>query len=192
MDDNTYGLSGKQLRAAWLSAEDALSNERIAEEVGVSRSTLQEWKKMPTFMSAVRDRVQELDESVSQLQFAKRRERIRALEEMAQDYITIRNERAEWFAKHAKRIPGGRTGRIVKQDKVIGTGKSAVKTTEYVVDRQTDEGFKATLKQIAQERGEWSEKRELSGPNGLPLLPIVEVTVVQPDMTPRDDEIEDA
>lgn len=171
-------LSAKQLKAAALVGEDALTNERIATECGITLSTLYKWKTERPFQEAVRKKVQELDDAVSQLQFAKRRERIRALDQMAQDYVTLVEERAAWFTENEPDIPGGRTGRIVRQERVLGSGKSQVRTTEYVLDKALDQGLRDTFVHIAKERGEWSDgRRELTGPNGTPLLPIIEIEV---------------
>jgi hypothetical protein len=186
-------LSAKQLKAAALVGEDALSNARIAAECGISTSTLDKWKQDRQFQDAVRKKVQELDDAVSQLQYAKRRERIRALDDMARDYVTIAEERAAWFAINDPDVPGGRTGRIVRQERVLGSGKGQVRTTEYVLDKALDQGLRDTFVHIAKERGEWSDgRRELSGPNGTPLLPIIEIEVHKqtspPDIDGDDDD----
>lgn len=180
-------LSVRQLKAAVLLGEDSLSIARIAEEVGVSDVTIYNWKKLPHFMDAVRAKVRELDEATSQLRFAKRRERIAALEQMAEDHLTIMRERAEWFAANDPEVPGGRTGRVIRQEKVIGIGKQQKQVTEYVEDKGLDQNFRETLIHIAKERGEWSEKRELSGPNGLPLLPIIELRIEEPPKTEEEE-----
>lgn len=185
----TKQLTSKQRKAAMLVAEDAMTNARIAEECGVSEPTIYYWKRDPEFARVVREKVQQLDEAVSQLRFAKRRERIRALNEQAEDYLTIIQERADWFAQNDADVPGGRTGRIVRQERVIGTGKAATKTVEYVIDKGLEAQFDAVLVHLAKERGEWSDgRRELTGPNGTPLLPIVEIEVVKQMSPPIDDD----
>lgn len=184
-------LTAKQLKAAGLVAEDTMPDIRIAEECKVSRTTLHNWKQLPAFQVAVREKVQELDDAVSQLRFAKRRERIRALNEQAQDYLTIVQERGQWFADNEPDVPGGRTGRIVRTERVIGVGKAAQVTVEYELDRGLESQFDSVLVQIAKERGEWSEKRELTGAGGSPLLPIVEIEVRKASAPPDDDDDDD-
>lgn len=182
-------LTAKQLKAATLVAEDTLSNQRIAEECKVTRQTIDNWKKLPAFQNAVRQKTQELDDAVSQLRFAKRRERIRALNEQAEDYLTIVSERGSWFAQHEPDVPGGRTGRIVRTERVIGVGKAAQVTVEYELDKGLESQFDSVLVQLAKERGEWSDgKRELTGPNGSPLLPIIEIEVHKAGRPPDDDD----
>lgn len=182
-------LTAKQLKAATLVAEDTLSNQRIAEECKVTRQTIDNWKKLPAFQNAVRQKTQELDDAVSQLRFAKRRERIRALNEQAEDYLTIVSERGSWFAANEPDVPGGRTGRIVRTERVIGVGKAAQVTVEYELDKGLESQFDSVLVQLAKERGEWSDgKRELTGPNGSPLLPIIEIEVHKAGRPPDDDD----
>lgn len=178
-------LTAKQMKAAVLVAEDAISNERIAEECGVSSKTLYNWKLLPEFQAVVREKTQELDDAVSQLQFAKRRGRLEALNAQATDYQTIVKERAEWFGRHEPDVPGGKTGRIIRQEKVIGTGRNAVATTEYALDKGLEAQFDNVLVQIARERGEWLDKRELTGANGTPLVPITEIVVNLPTAPPE-------
>lgn len=182
-------LTGRQLKAAVLVAEDALSNKRIAEECAISEQTLLNWKKLPLFMTVVREKTQALDDAVSQLRFAKRRNRIEALDAMAADYLQIIAERAAWYGENYPGTPGGKTGRIVMQEKIIGTGRNATQTVEHVLDKGLDDGLRNTLIHIAKERGEWSDgKRELTGPNGTPLLPIIEIEVFKQMQPPANDD----
>lgn len=177
----SWTWTGQRIKAAQLVAEDALSNERIAEEVGIHLSTFKAWKQVPEFESRVREIVQELDEAVSQLRFAKRRERIRALNEQAEDYVQIRKERSAYFAEKFPNVPGGRTGRLVHREEWVGTAKDGHMVDVFEVDGGTDKLFDSVLIQIAKERNEWTEgKRELTGPNGTPLLPIVEIEITHP------------
>lgn len=184
-------LSAIQRKAAALVAEDTLNYERIAEECGVNVSSVYNWKKREDFMALVREHVQRLDEAVSQLRFAKRRERVRALNDQAQDYLQIVEERSRYYADEEnglQHVPGGKTGRIIRQVKIIGTGSNAQRIEEFVFDKALDSQFQSTLEHIAKERGEWSEKRELSGPNGTPLLPIIEIRVTEPKKAVDNDD----
>lgn len=192
LNSHKPGLSAKQLKAALLVGEDSMSVARIAEECGVSERIIHKWKLNPEFMDAVRQKVRELDEATSQFRFAKRRGRIAALEQMAEDHLTIMAERAAWFAENDPEVPGGRTGRIIKRIKVIGVGKNSTQVTEYEEDKGLDSNFRDTIKQIAQERGEWSDKKEVSGPNGMPLLPIIELRIREPEPVKDDPDAEDA
>lgn len=206
-----FNWTGQKLKAAQLLAEDTMSKTRIAEECGCALVTLKKWRNEPAFQDRVREIVQALDEEVSQLRFAKRRERIRALDEMANDLLTIRNERGAAFAEAGtyvtdpvtgqtvfvpnpdiQAVPGGKTGRIIRQEKQIGAGRSAQSVIEYAYDSSVDKAFRDTLVHIAKERGEWSDgRREITGPNGTPLLPIREIVVQVPAGFEDDDETDD-
>ena len=188
MDFRYAGLTAKQLRAAGLLAEDVLPDERIAEEVGISRKTLHNWKQEEEFRNAVRDKIAELDAAVSRYQFVKRRNRIALMNRQVEDYNQIVQERADWFTQNDPDVPGGKTGRIVKQVKQIGVGKAAELVEEYVLDKGLETQIQATLKQIAQERGEWTEKREHTGPGGTPLIPITEIVIAKQAAPPDDDD----
>lgn len=178
--DNRYpNLSGKQIKAAWLLAEDSMPDTRIAEECGIAPTTLYQWKKIPEFDQAKRDRIRQLDDAVSQLQFVKRRNRLDVLNDQLKDYLQIREERAKWYLDNDPEIPGGKTGRLTRTIKVIGVGKAAQRIEEHALDKALESQIQATLKHIAQERGEWTEKREVTGADGAPLIPIVEIEVLK-------------
>jgi hypothetical protein len=61
--------------------------------------------------------------------------------------------------------PGVETGLLVKTVKQVGK----VLEEEWAVDTGLLSEMRATEKQVAQELGEWTEKRELSGKDGAPL-----------------------
>lgn len=187
---NSYKARYHNLKhaAALLIAEDKLGDRRIAEELGISIGTLFNWKKKPELQELIRERQVELDEAVSRYRFAKRRERVEALNEMAEDYLIIREERANWYLQNAPDIPGGKTGRLVRSEKWIGQGKNAIQVVEHVLDKAADDAFRNTLIQIAKERGEWSDKKEISGPNGSAMLAIVEIEVHKQMSPPADDD----
>ena len=55
---------GKQENAARLVAEDDLPDEKIAEAVGIARSTLSEWKLLPEFKVRVAEHVAEITHQI--------------------------------------------------------------------------------------------------------------------------------
>lgn len=92
----------------------------------------------------------------------------------------IRQERAadEWLSD----VPGGRTGFVVKQLKNVKhhfvpdpddeEGKESsmlMETWESAVDTGHLKEFRELEKQAAQDTGQWTEKREVSGPGGEPF-----------------------
>lgn len=177
-------LTIKQLAAAVMVAEASMTRARIAEEVGIAESLLYKWLKLPAFRLAVAEKVKELEEAVSGLYFANKRGRLAALNDQAQDIDRIRRERAERALNAPRSVlgktPGAKTGRMVHTKKVIGTGRSQHVIDEITYDRALDAQFQSTLEQIAKERGELTEKRELTGPHGMPLIAIREIVVRVP------------
>jgi phage terminase small subunit len=67
-------------------------------------------------------------------------------------------------------IPGGSSGMMVRQLKKIGSGEDAEVIEEYAYDTGLSKELRGTLQQMAQERGEWLEKKELTGKDGGAIL----------------------
>jgi hypothetical protein len=70
--------------------------------------------------------------------------------------------------RDTQRGPGGDTGLVVRQFKVTN-GRNAQIVEEYVFDKAIIDARQALRKQIAQELGQWTEKKEISG-DGLPIM----------------------
>ena len=185
----TRPLNATQLLAAKMIAANEISFERIAEELKVTSITLKNWRSRADFQQKVVEYAEEIVQKTSTLKFSDKNRRIAALNKLAEDYETIMQERAAWYVENLPNVPGGRTGHLVHQVKVVGVGKNAQIVEEDVLDRALDEGFKDTLIHLAKERGEWAEKREHTGANGAPLLPISEIVV---KLTVREGEETDA
>ena len=181
------GLSRKQKTAARLIAEENMTQLRIAKEIGVVPETISAWKKIPEFMAEIRSHNAQLDEDSSQLKYSKRRNRVAALDQMLQDYDTIRDQRIQWYADNFPDIPGGQTGRLTHTLKQVGIGAKAQITDMHAIDTALESGYRNALEHIARERGEWQEKRELTGPGGAALIPITEIIVKTPDKPPSND-----
>lgn len=177
-------LNASQLIAAKMIASNEMTFGRIAEELKITEITLMNWRSRADFQQKVAEYAEGIVQATSTLKFSARNRRIEALNKLAEDYEIIMQERAAWYAEHLPEVPGGRTGHLVHQIKVVGVGKNAQVVEEDVLDKALDEGFKDTLVHIAKERGEWAEKREVTGINGSPLLPISEIVV---KLTQRDD-----
>ena len=69
----------------------------------------------------------------------------------------------------SSRVIGGDSGLVIKKLNVVGTGRHQRVIEEY----QLDTGLIAQMlnvdRQAAQELGEWSERRQISGPNDGPI-----------------------
>jgi Helix-turn-helix of insertion element transposase len=150
-------LTGRQTRAVLLLAEDEDSDEAIASKVGVGRTTLWKWKAWPEFQEAVQQHCAQLATDLSRYHIARRDKRMKALNDRWERAKRVIDARAE---EH-KAIPGGDSGLLVRQIKVVGHGKDQVRIEEYVSDTGLMGEMRQTEKQAAVEAGQWSEKSEI-------------------------------
>lgn len=154
----------KKHRAAILLAEDELSDDAIAETVGIVRSTLSEWKLDPEFAAVVGGYQGSIVAEALKLPIAKKHERIRQLNNLNETYWQIINDRASTYGAMADTpeeaarsvfgsdtVPWARTGMMVRQPKISASGKTVV---EWGFDKSLDSAIKETLKQAAAELGQ--------------------------------------
>jgi transposase len=78
-NDAQKGMTTVQDRAALLVAEDALSNEQIAAECGVTRRTVDRWKVQSEFIAAVDAHRTRWREEIERAGIANRQNRVDAL-----------------------------------------------------------------------------------------------------------------
>lgn len=156
-------MNAKHLLAARLCAEHELTGDAIAKRVGISATTLDEWKTCEEFKDEVTRIEDEYKELVLSSGYARREERILMYKGILSDLDTITEERAEHAEKDAalKRVPGSKTGRIVKRLKAIGSGPLARVVEEYEVDHSTIKEQRATAQQLAQELGQWIDRKDV-------------------------------
>ncbi len=168
-------------------ADDRLSNERIAQIVGVTRKTIDNWKTEPAFAAQVQEIVQAARAAAMAHGIAVKEERIRGYQERQRllwQVIHARAERGRVLTVLAETglTPGGLplpdgqtpktpppgidTGLMVKQTKISSLGTVI---EEWAVDTGLLSEMRAVEKQAAQELGQWTEKRELSGKDGGPV-----------------------
>jgi hypothetical protein len=161
-------LSAKQFEAAQHVANDRLTDEAITQLLGISRRTLGNWKNRPPFIF----RVEEIKEETS-AKLAKRgiREKERRIDELIERHTilkTIAEERGR--AAEMDGVPGGRTGWIVRQERMIGVGKNAEKIVEYKTDIAGMAEMRNIEDKVARELGQLDDKgdvRENSSADGV-------------------------
>jgi hypothetical protein len=158
-----FSWNESKLQAAYLLAEDELTDEQIAAKVGVHRATLARWKEWPDFLAKVKEAVAELGEVAQRYALGRRAFRVRCLTDRAQRLRRVIEQRAA--DPSMRGVPGGDTGLVVRQVKGIGKGQYFRVVEEYAVDTALLHELRETERQAAQELGQWSEKREttLSG-----------------------------
>jgi hypothetical protein len=177
-----FRWSEKSERAAGLVAQDALTDEAIAADVGIARRTLERWKLDPAFAGRVAALVAEFAAAVKAEGIANRQNRVAALDDRWRRMQRVVEARAEQY----KDVPGGDSGLLVRQVKLVkvygsatevdelegGEGpegdvltsmKREVEVAEYAVDTGLLRELREHEKQAAQELGQWTEKREHSG-----------------------------
>lgn len=189
-------LPGLQERAAQLCADDALTDEQIAAKADVTRRTLARWKVHPSFIGRVRFHRNELAEKIKAEGIANKQNRIDAYNRRWQYLEQIRQARAddEWLAD----VPGGKTGLVVKQLKTVKhqyipdpddeDGKPSsmvVEMWESAVDTGLLREWRELEKQAAQDVGQWTEKKEVTGKDG----GAIEITELQVTRTVRSEAV---
>lgn len=176
------GLTPKQDQAARLVAEDRRPDREIAAQCGVAERTLERWKKLPAFMARVAEHREAWRDEELQKGIADRVERIRGYEDRRARLYRVMQARAE---QHAD-VPGGDTGLLIRQVKLVkvydaeagdepGTdvlysAKKSVEVEEYAIDTGLLKELRDLERQAAQDLGQWTEKKELTGKDGGPIV----------------------
>lgn len=152
--------SVKREQAALLLADDRLSDEQIAEQVGIGRTTLHRWKGDEEFQARVKAHVDALASAALSQGIAQRWRRLRRLNRDWERMQRLIEARAESMADD---VPGGETGLLAHDQKGIGQGPNAEVVDVYRVDTALLSEMRATEKQAAEELGQWIEKSESRG-----------------------------
>lgn len=192
-----FAWSDASADAAVLLAEDRLTDATIAKRVGVSRTTLHTWKQHPEFSAKVTEHYNELIERARRRGIARLDRRMDAYEDRHKRMTTLIRERARDMRGE---VPGGGTGLLVRVPKRVElvttsmtadddgeptqeeTTTSRTEVFEYEFDAPLMRELRELEKQVAQDTGQWSEKREVSGPDGGPIPITTLEVVIDPDL----------
>lgn len=180
-------------KAAVLIAENNMPLYRIAEELKVSHQTLMNWRVTPEFRDRVTEIESELEAAVFQLPIAKRRERVKGLQDLKERLLLIVEDRETHLSQDPEAV-GGRSGLVVKQTKSVGYGKNSEIVTEYGFDPAIVRELRAIDEQAAKELGQWTDRQEISGQGGGPIIisdVIVDRSSESNTTTSADDDVED-
>ena len=158
-------------RAAVLLAEDALTDQQIADTLGIDRATLHHWKKRPEFAAAVRRLADELGEVARRHAIGRKTRRLQALDARWHALQRLIAERAADPA--LQHVPGGQTGLLVRTLKSIGGGPAVREVEDFTLDAALLKELREHEKQAAQELGQWSERRQVTGQDGGALEVVV-------------------
>lgn len=143
-----------------LVAADQLTDEQIAEKVGVSRQSLANWKKQDTFSEAVEAERQRMVDALRAEGITNKQNRLDAYNRRWKLLHDVIGERAVEMQDDAA---GTGTGLLVRQVKSIGFGPNNHTVEEYAVDTGLLKELRELERQAAVEMGQWSEKHELEG-----------------------------
>lgn len=148
----------QQERAALLIADAKYTDQQVAELVGVSRASIARWKTSEPFkmrVSVLRHQILNSSYATSKMDRAARLEN---LELMFGRLMMIVKERAA--DRSMQGVPGARSGLLHRRYKSVQTANGPDLMVEYDTDAALLREYRALLQHIAQERGEWNEKRD--------------------------------
>jgi hypothetical protein len=148
----------KRERVAQLIAEDLLSDEKIAAEADISRSTLARWKSDPRFIARVEAIASAYAKRVLNRGIARKERRVAVLNELHEKMLQVISERAE--SSEMESVPGGKTGLVTRMLKGIGKGEDFQVVEVYEVDTATVKEIRALQDQVAEELGQRVERTE--------------------------------
>lgn len=150
---------GKREKAALLVAQDEISDQAIANSLGINEATLERWKARPEFQARVASIVEETRKAVLARGIADKRARIAALDEDWRRLRRVVEARAEHHpqVKDADIAAGAETGALVLTIRYLPGGG---RVEEWAVDTALFAEIRAQAKQAAIELGEWTEKSE--------------------------------
>lgn len=151
------------IEAAQLVADGELAYAEIAEKLGVGRMTVWNWRQNPEFMARVNDHVEEYASVVRRRGIARLERRVAALNDRWRRMQQVIEARAKAYEKDTH---GAATGLLVQKIRWEGKGEDATAVIEYELDAALLKELREHEKQAAQELGQWTEKKEVTGPDG--------------------------
>lgn len=150
--------------AAELLAADVLSDRQIAEQVGVSRKSIHDWKQVPEFAAKVQEHAQKLIQRAREYGISSVLNRVALADQLRAGLVQTVMERAK--DPEVASAPGGRTGLVVKQLKMIGFGENAEQVEQYSVDVAVIREIRALHQDVAKELGQLIDKVAPVSPDG--------------------------
>lgn len=164
--------------AAQLIAEGKLSYEAISRKLNVTSRAIFDWRQDAEFQAHVNAITEDFKQAVRRRGIAVLERRVAAQNDRWLRLQQLIEARANDPAMQD--VPGGTTGTLVRQYKQLGQGPSAITVEEYVFDAAVFKELREIEKHASQELGQWTEKKELSGPEGGPLA-VNSTSVVDPN-----------
>lgn len=163
--------------AAQLVAEDELTDVEIAKRCKHERNWLAQLKNDVRFRARVKFTIEQLRAAIADRGIVERRNRVDAANERWEELKQRKRVLESLIRARAedplnRDVAGGTTGLLARTVKAIGHGGVDVWELDSALLselRGIDALLLAHEKQAAQELGQWTEKRELTGRNGGPV-----------------------
>lgn len=153
MRQNATKLSNKRHeKAAQMVADDDLTDDKIAAELGIHKATLERWKATPEFEARVEQITDAYAKRALMHGLAVQEKRISIMNELHAKLLRIIAERAADPTMQA--IPGGDTGLVVRTIKGIGKGDDYQVVEVFEVDTMTVKAIREIHNQVADEVGQ--------------------------------------
>jgi hypothetical protein len=159
--------------AAKLAAGDDISDERIAQELGIYTRLLYRWKKEPEFLERVEELREAFRRKILGTRFCRKEARVQVRTQLVDKCLQIIEERAKWPGM--EKIPGGTTGMVLPQVRNVN-GKII---TEYATDTATEGVIRANLREIAHEIGDWKSVNEVLSDATPPAQVVFQISSTQ-------------
>jgi hypothetical protein len=170
----TWRWDGQRTKAAELVASGRWSQEQIAAKVLIGRRTLARWLDTPQFAEKVEQLVAAQDREAMKSAIAKKSQRVAVLNELVQDLLRLKDERAADPQMAA--VAGGTTGLLVRSLKMIGAGERAQVVAEFELDGTLLREVREYQQQAAKELGEFPGAAEAEGAPPIVLSQVVVAT----------------
>ena len=174
-----FEWTSKRVEAAVRVAEDTLSNQEISDLLDINPKTLTTWKQHPIFITRVDELIVGLQDRARRRGLARLDKRQDAQFDRHRRMVDLVEARAD---QHKDDGPDGATGAIVRELKSVTVryerdpsdpDSKAFSVREEIYEHTFDAALMRELreleKQIAQDAGQWSEKREITGASGGPV-----------------------
>lgn len=162
-------LNRKWYTAARLLVEEDLPLNKVAEQVGVSVTTLCNWRRKDQFQQVLDAYRNRLANVVFGHGIAQKVNRVAKLNRLAERLETIITERAQCFAEVFPDIPGGSSGLIAHSRKGAGSGDMAEVNDVFELDSALHKAYLDTLEKAQKEMGDFYSRPDdtiKSGPGG--------------------------
>ncbi len=152
-----FAWTTQRRQAAFLVAEDRLSDAQIAAEIGGSRRQLARWKAHPLFAEQVATIIADQHAALRETGITEKQVRVADLGDLRRRLWHILQARAADPSMQG--VPGGATGLLVGRTRVVGAGGRVA--VEYRLDVALLREMRALLKQASMELGQWGQPLEV-------------------------------